>query len=222
MTVEEFRGLVDAVRNIAHLGRLKKKLLTIKDEREFEQVRSQVAGSIKDNAKGTVPERRMSDRGPLVSTARMFRGFFASHRKFASFVRQFDGWQDGGAAWEYLVRNMNDRGDFEAVEREKATQKLGEILQPLIDGGRLGEKRFFESSGKSFTREERLAIALNMGNEINRERVQSGERLTPQQLGEVLDTLTKSGAEGLGLFQQLQARYGRQATPADRAGTGMG
>jgi len=36
-----------------------------------------------------------------------------------------------------------------------------------------------------------LGIALNMGNAVNRERVLSGERLTPAQLSSILDTLTK-------------------------------
>ncbi len=37
MTVEDFRGLIDTVRNIEHLGRLKKKLLTARDERALEE-----------------------------------------------------------------------------------------------------------------------------------------------------------------------------------------
>jgi hypothetical protein len=191
MTLEELRGLTDAVKNIEHLGRLKKKLLTAKDQREFQAVADAIAAAITDNAKGIVAERRISDRGPLVDTAALFRNFLADHRKFASVVRQFDGWQDGGVAWEYLVRNMNEAGDFEAVENEKATLKLQELFKPVLAGGKLTAKTYFPALDKSFTREERIGMALNMGNEVNRERVLSGEHLSPGQLQGVLDTLTK-------------------------------
>lgn len=191
MTLEELRGLTDAVKNIEHLGRLKKKLLTAKDQREFQAVADAIAATITDNAKGIVAERRISDRGPLVDVASLFRNFLADHRKFASVVREFDGWKDGGVAWEYLVRNMNEAGDFEAVENEKATLKLQELFAPVLAGGKLTAKTYFPALDKSFTREERIGMALNMGNEVNRERVLSGERLSPGQLQGVLDTLTK-------------------------------
>lgn len=191
MTLEELRGLTDAVKNIEHLGRLKKKLLTAKDQREFQAVADAIAASIVDNAKGIVAERRISDRGPLVDVGSLFRNFLADHRKFASVAREFDGWKDGGPAWEYLVRNMNEAGDFEAVENEKATLKLQELFAPVLAGGKLTAKTYFPALDKSFTREERIGMALNMGNEVNRERVLSGERLSPGQLQGVLDTLTK-------------------------------
>lgn len=191
MTLEELRGLTDAVRNIEHLGRLKKQLLTAKDQREFQAAADAIAGSIMGHAKRTIPERRISDRGPLVAAGSLFRNFLADHRKFASLVREFDGWKDGGPAWEYLVRNMNEAGDREAVENEKATMRMHELFAPILEDGKLTQKTYFPALGKSFTREERLGIALNMGNEINRERVLSGEKLSPGQLQTVLDTLSK-------------------------------
>lgn len=200
MTVEELRGLRDAVKNIEHLGRLKNKMLTAKDQRDFDDVADAVQASIVDNATGIVPERRASDRGFLVQPRALFRKFVASHRKFASQVRQFDGWKDGGTAWEYMVRNMNDAGDFQAVQNEKATVALSDIFRPLLEGRSLGVKTFFPQIGKSFTHEERIGIALNMGNEVNRERVLSGENLSPGQLQAILDTITE---KEWGIVQQI-------------------
>ena len=191
MTVEEFRGLVDAVKNIEHLGRLKKKLLTIADAREFAAVVDELRGSIEANATGTVVERRASDRGPLVQVGKLFRNFLADHRKFASLAREMDGWKDGGRMWDYLVRSMNAAGDKEAVMREQATVKLSALMAPILKQGGLGKKTFFDKAGKSFTREEVLGIALNMGNLVNRERVTSGENLSPAALTDVLNSLSK-------------------------------
>lgn len=190
MAVEEFQGLIDSVKNIEHLGRLKKKLLTAVDQREFEAAVDEIRDSIEDNAKRTVPERRTSDRGLLVDAGKLFRSFVAEHRKFASLVQELDGFEDGGPAWEYLVRTLNTAGDFEAVENEKATIALEALFKPVFGKKALRAKTYFPTIGKSFTYEERLGIALNVGNEANRERVLSGELLSPQQLDTILDTLT--------------------------------
>lgn len=191
MTVEELRGLYDSVRSIEHLGRLKTKLLTAVDQREFAAAVEAITTSIQDNAKRVVPEQRMSDRGVLVEGKRMFKGFLADHRKLASVAREMDGWQDGGVLWEYLIRPMNSAGNKEAVMREQATVHLGELLKPLLRGESLAKKTYFPDIGKSFSREERIGIALNVGNEINRERIMSGEKLNPAQLQTLLDSLSK-------------------------------
>src|SRR5262249_18450938 len=108
LTLEEFRGLVEAVKNIEHLGRLKKMLLTAQAKREFDAAVTELKDSIDENAKGkTVKERRASDRGALVAVSQIFRNFMADHRKFASLAREMDGWKDAGPMWEYLVRTMN-------------------------------------------------------------------------------------------------------------------
>lgn len=191
LTLEEFRGLLDAVKNIEHLGRLKKKLLTAKDQREFAERVTEAAETIRENARGTVPEQRASDRGPLVGISRWFAKFTADHRKFASLMRQFDGFKDGGALWELLVRPMNEAGDFEASRREKATIDLSRLFEPILKAGKLAQKTFIPQINRSLTREERIGVALNMGNEVNRERVLTGEKWTPAQLQAVLSTLTQ-------------------------------
>ncbi|MER1940653.1 hypothetical protein ABS755_08085 [Castellaniella sp. FW104-16D08] len=191
LTLTELRGVLDTVKQIEHLGRLKTRLLTAADNRAFAQVVDEISASITDNAARTVKERRTSDRGRLADIGTLFRNFTADHRKFASLVREMDGWQDGGPMWEYLAQSMNRAGDREAVMREQATIELSNLLKPILKTGKLNEKTFFRSVGKSFTREERIGIALNMGNETNRERLISGEGLPPAAQREILDTLTK-------------------------------
>jgi hypothetical protein len=146
LTLEEFRGLLDAVKNIEHIGRLKKKLLTAKDEREYAAVVQELQDSIEKNATGTVKERKSSDRGPLVSVGQIFRNFMADHRKFASLAREMDGWKDGGRMWERLVRTMNEAGNAEASAREKATIKLSEMLAPILKGEKLSKKTYVRRS----------------------------------------------------------------------------
>lgn len=193
MTVEEMRGLVDAIKQVEHLGKLKNKLLTAKDNRDFATTVNNLITSIQENAGDKVADNRT--RANLQGRAeRLFKGFLAQHRKIASLSRELDGFKDGGPMWETFIRTMNEAGDKEAVMRAKATQDIGKLLDPIMKrgAGKMGGKGlFFESVGRSLNREERIGIALNTGNEGNMQRLLGGEGWTREQIQPILDTLTK-------------------------------
>lgn len=190
LKVEEFRGLVDTVRQIEHLGRLKHKLLTAADQRAYEVVRDEIAGSIRENAQG----READTRTPTTNMGRAVQGlkrFWAAHIKAATWARVMDGGKDGGPMWEYFVRSANERGDQETTMRAEATGKLSEILAPVFKLGKMGGKgQFFPGINRSLNREARLAIALNTGNTGNLQRLLGGEGWTMAQLAPVLQSLT--------------------------------
>lgn len=190
MTIEQLRGLRDTVKQIEHLGRLKHKLLTAKEQREWDAIRDEIATSINDNA----GDRKADTRTPatvLGKSLRSLREFGAAHIKAATWARIFDGGRDGGPVWEYLVRSANERGDQETTMRAQATEQLHAILAPLTPrGGLAGKATYFPSIGKSLTREQVLSMALNTGNASNLQRLLGGEGWTLDQLQPVLATLT--------------------------------
>lgn len=192
MTVEELRGLRDTVKQIEHLARLKHKLLTAKDQREYEAVRDEIAASINENA----GDRRADTRTPTTNTGRAVQGlkrFFAAHVKVATWARILDGGRDGGPVWEYFVRSANERGDMETTMRAEATTKLSDILAPVFKLGKMGGKGvYFPTIGRSLNRESRIAIALNVGNQSNLQRLLGGEGWTMAQVQPVLDSLSKT------------------------------
>ncbi|MFN7341418.1 MAG: hypothetical protein ACK5VI_10110 [Opitutia bacterium] len=189
MTVEEFRGLVETVQQIEHLGRLKNKLLTARDQRTYEAIRDGIASSIVENA-GT---RSAETRTPATwggRVAQLGRRFVAAHLKVATLANVMDGGKDGGPMWEYFVRSPNERADQETTMRAEATIALSKILAPVMDAGRMTTKKAFPSIGRSLTREQRIAIALNMGNAGNQQRLLGGEGWTEAQVAPVLESLT--------------------------------
>lgn len=187
LTVAEFRGLVDAVKNIEHLGRLKQKLLTAKDQREFEAVVSDAAASIREHANRDVVTK-IERNLPTDRARELGAGYLAMHRKLPSLVREMDGGRDGGVMWERFLRPLNEAGNAEAVMRERATMTLAALFKPL---SKLRELMPIPEIGRSLSREARLAVALNVGNVQNRQRILDGERWSPAQLQAILDTLTK-------------------------------
>lgn len=190
MTVEEFRGLVDTVKQIEHLGRLKNKLLTAAGQREYEAARDEIVASIEEYAQG----RQADTRTPTTNMGRALQGlkrFWASHIKAATWARVMDGGKDGGPMWEYFIRSANERGDMETAMRAEATAKLSAILDPVFKLGRMGGSgQFFASINRSLNREARLAIALNTGNAGNIQRMLGGEGWTLPQILPVLQSLT--------------------------------
>ena len=189
LTLDELRGLRDAVRQIEHLGRLKGKLLASKAKRDFEAVRDELADSIEANARGRTADTR-TPATVLGRSLASIKRFGALHIKAATWARIFDGGKDGGPVWEYLIRGANAAGDFETARRAQATEALTKILAPVLKSTKLHRKAHYASIGRSLTREQVLGIALNTGNEGNWQRLLDGEGWTRPQVAGVLNTLT--------------------------------
>ena len=186
MTVEELRGLVDAVKNIEHIGRLKNKLLTDKKNREFTATVEALSESIRAKATETItlPDETRHGFIPWVV------GFWSNHRKLTSLFRQMDGNADDGLLWDVLGRGMQERGTDEEVRLALATQELARIMEPVrnMKGGFSGAK--MTAGGVTLSRGGRLAVALNFGNEQNRQRLMDGNQIGPEQAHEIMATLS--------------------------------
>lgn len=191
LPMEDFRGLVDTIKQIEHLGRLKNRLLTAQDKRTFDQIREEMVTGIIENGKG----RQADTRTPNTVLGEKLMGlkkFWASHIKAATWARIMDGGKDGGPVWEYLIRAANMSGDREVAMREKATKDLSKILGPVLSVNKMGGKgTYFPSVNRSFNLEARMAIALNTGNASNMQRLLGGEGWTREQIQPILDTLTQ-------------------------------
>lgn len=190
MSVEEFSGLVDTVRQIEHLGKLKNELLVARETRTYKAARDQIVDSISKHSVG----RTADTRTPVSVSGRIaqgIKGFFAAHIKAATIARILDGGKDGGPMWEHFIRTANDRADTETVMRHEATEKLTKLLKPVMALGKMeGKGQLFDSIGMALNREQRIAIALNVGNEGNLQRLLGGEGWTRAQIEPVLQSLT--------------------------------
>lgn len=188
MTVEELRGLVDTVKNIEHLGRLKERLLTARDDRAFADVVGAVATSIVSHGGAVRPVELEGEKG----VKPWLQGVAASHRKINSLANQMDGGIDNGPVFDALVRPMNAAGTREQVMIEQATVKLAELYAPIhaLKGGTTGAKVFIPEIGASLSRGGRLSVALNWGNEGNRQRLMDGDHWNADQVNAIVRTLS--------------------------------
>src|SRR5574343_143940 len=178
VTVDELRGLRDTVRQIEKLGRVKNTLLTAKQKRDFQAVRDLLRDSILENAGGRVADT-LEPATVLDRKLKSLREFGTAHIKAATWARVLDGGKDGGPMWEYFIRPANEAADMETRMRAEATEKLHGILAPVIKAGRMdGKGQFFATINRSMNREQVFAMALNMGNMGNIQRMLDGEGWT--------------------------------------------
>ena len=193
MTVEEMRVLVDTVKGIEHLGRLKNKMLTARDKRTYQEIRDNIVESIKENAR-THDKRTSTAANNIERVEDGFSGFMWGHIKISSIARILDGGKDAGAFWNYFIRPINEAADREATMTAETAQKLEEILKPLNDN--LTHREYWRNAeyqigGQKFTRRQLFAIALNMGNEGNIQRLLSGGHGSVRNwnIAEVMDAM---------------------------------
>ena len=193
MTVEEMRVLVDTVKGIEHLGRLKNKMLTARDKRTYQEIRDNIVESIRENARDH-DKRTSTAANNIERVEDGFSGFMWGHIKISSIARILDGGKDAGAFWNYFIRPINEAADREATMTAETAQKLEEILKPLNDN--LTHREYWRSAeyqigGQKFTRRQLFAIALNMGNEGNIQRLLSGGHGSVRNwnMAEVMDAM---------------------------------
>jgi hypothetical protein len=192
--VSEFRDLVDAVKQIEFIGKNERKLQLAEERAAFEETRDEIVTRIRAVAK--VRGLDVDPRSPLTNigrTAAALRGFAAQHLKAASVARILDGGKDDGPLWNAIIRTANTAADMETTMRAEASAKLAEILGPVFKLGNMGGKGiYFPSIDRALNREARIAIALNVGNDGNRQRLLDGEGWTMAQIQPVLESLTEA------------------------------
>ncbi len=118
------------------------------------------------------------------------------------------------------MQPLNDAADAEAVMNAAATKALFDLVQEAYPGTekvKLYEKSFTKEVGQSLTKMGRLMVALNWGNESNRDRVRTGYKWDDQQVRAILDTLDERDwkfVQGVwdfidGYWSQIEAKHQR-------------
>lgn len=187
LSVDELNAINEAVRNIANLASLKNKLTLIAEKRQLDEVAGDAIEHILANSKGG-KAKKIETALPGEQLGRWAKGFMLIHKKFATFFRQMDGWQDNGMMWNLFVRPLNDRADYEAVQRAEATTKLRELFRTYRDDN-MFKKTFVPALGQAMTLQGRLMVALNWGREENRQRLMDGNGFTQAQIDGIFATL---------------------------------
>ena len=228
MTVEEMRGLADTVRQLEHLGRLKNRLLANQAKRSYQEVRDELADTLDASAKAQhrkAQERREAATG-LQKAGALLRGGYWAHLKMSTIVRMFDNGRDGGAFFTHFLLPLKQAADKEAAMQAEVSQKLYEVLKPLAKHtgrlkNRIGGKTHYQGLGE-LTRGQLFAVALNMGNAGNIQRLLDGEGWRMEDVQRALSSaLTAQEWQAVQGVWDLLESYRPQIAALERRMTGV-
>jgi len=219
LTVEELMGLRDTISGIEHLARLKHRLLTAANDRDYEAVRDEIAAGIVAHARASGKNTRTASH-LTGRTLEKVRAFGAAHIKASTWARIMDGGQDDGPVWRYLIRPANEAANHETQMKAELVQRLDAIMRPILEPvpatDKVGKGRSFPSINESLNWQERFAVALNVGNESNLQRLLDGRGWTMAQIQPVLESLTAQELHAVQAVWDLFEAYRPQVAEQGR------
>ena len=174
MTVTQMDELVNAVKNIEHLAKLKGKLVAGKKARDFAEAKDALIAQIYTTQPEKVKAKTQNPR-LLQRVLDPVTQFQAELTKPEFIARWIDG-ETAGTAHELFFQPFVD-AQIDKLDMEVA---LGKQLEAVFKGMTPAQKakmgRSYDIFGVETKGEEVLAIALNLGNEGNTRKLLEGER----------------------------------------------
>lgn len=192
LTMAEFKELVDTVKAIEHIGRNQGKLIAAQKKRTFEVVKEQILSKLI----GDVKVRQNITPSKVDKAIKAAKTFFAEPKKAEFIVDMLDGFEGiEGPIYQAVFQPIVEAENQETLDKKEASKKLTEIFNKhytKAERKKFRTKRFkVLGHTESFTKENLLAIALNMGNEDNIDRLLAGHKWNEAQLYSALNMLDK-------------------------------
>ncbi|PSD33468.1 hypothetical protein C7E17_02480 [Stenotrophomonas maltophilia] len=206
LPITEFRELHDAVTNIARLAKLKNKLLSNKDQRDWESAQAELAGAIRGAiAEGKPLPLSDADLTAMQKVGATYTGLMDWVLRPETVVEWLDGGETG--PWHDFLWNQAEAAQQQRIElRNRVGGMLEQTMKALTPAQRADLNRlvYVPSLGRSLSKNTIVAAALNMGNAGNRDKLMRGGFIgknaevvpfTPQNIAEMLGHLTPADAQ---------------------------
>lgn len=212
MTVAELEDFISLLKQVAHVGRNFEMHRLGKIQQSINDTVAEGKKEIREAADAQKREFFTNERTPDTAMAKVkdkLQKFFYNHLKIATWCRVFDQNRDDGFFWNLFIKSANDRANFENSMREQVTVKLQNVLLPLFrNKSPSSDPMTFEGLDRPLTYGNRLAIALNWGNDGNRQRLMGGDpQLTPEIIQQVLSSLTRKEWQAVELIWQIFEQF---------------
>lgn len=198
LSLEEARGMRDAVKNFEHIGRRWREVLDAKKNRLLDEAVAEMSANM-----ATVKPlafARPDDHSPgIVESIDMGRQRLHGQLARVEFMaRAMDGYKNNGPVWNNLFRPLTEARDREETRQDVAHQQVDQLFSAYSAKERadMWTKKTFcpqvlnrrtGRMGMNFTKQEVLSIALNTGNEYNFKALVDGFEWSPDQVRALLD-----------------------------------
>jgi hypothetical protein len=190
LTVEEVRGIGDAIKNVAHVAGRQNKLLSGAAKTDFQATVDGIVASIEANNELRDQDDRYASE-QMERLMNVLQNSDAWLTKPEALFLALDGDQQGDA-WRNLFKPLADAEAAEIRMWEKVGKELQDIWSAYTpkEKAELHTKKFHIGSiRKSKSKAELLSVALNWGNTGNRLALMEGYGWSQQQVDEMLSKL---------------------------------
>lgn len=170
LAVEHLRGVVDSLKNIEHTARLKQKLIDAKSQRELDEVVGDIIAAFDANVKKRPPSRVATKSEQRRGKVRQFLDLVLNA---GTILREIDGFADMGATYRNIKAPLDDAMNRLQVRRRNAAVALDDIyaVYSKDERRRMAVRELVPELGYALSKWEKIAVALNTGNEGNYQRL---------------------------------------------------
>lgn len=176
LTVQQLRDLQDWVKNLEHMARLKSKLISAKQLRDFEAAKAAAIASMTANNEWN---EQFPDYNPtfLKRVGKKLTQWHAELVNLEFICMKYDG-DKRGWMWNNIWLPISQAQDTMANRKIKASADIKKLMAKHgLSAKSLKRKVAVQEVGVSMTAESRIAVVLNMGN------AQGMQRLTTAGMG---------------------------------------
>lgn len=225
MAMTDLKDIVDTVKQIAHLANTKNTLRLGKEERDAVKIDDSMAASVRAGSR-----QRNSTTGIPSVGDRAFGGlmqFRAIQGAATDIARELDGFVDGGPVWDNTIRVLRDAQAQTDLKLREAQESLADLYRTHYSReelSRMARARPMEAvNGDLWSHERLLALAMNWGNEGNRQAIltQVRGRLSAQQVGTLLGQLDARDWAFVQRAWDMIDSYWPQIAETERRRTGL-
>lgn len=192
MTVEEIRGVGDTIKQMAHIGRWKQSMIDDGKRRDFEALVNEAVETIeRQPQRGVSQMRRGTTRlqDVLGDVGSWFRSVDAALLKMETMFEWLDGDKTGRGVFGRFFRRV---ADAQAKERDLQKDLVGKAKAiydavPKEQTAQWNTQHVVEELGVKLNKSQMIAVALNMGNASNMQKMLQGEKWAEEAVRAMLD-----------------------------------
>lgn len=201
MSLDQFRAMHDAVKEISYTGKIQDKFLTLFDKvsikeaalKASQQIRENVSKPFEgDNLGGAKFESEFKNK--LDAITKMPSNVLAPNLvNLLTMCEYLDRLDVKGPMKEFVYRVLKNAEDTKHKKMSKAKDDLKNLQEKHFESGEMAklssEKVRLGQDGRYYSKAQILHMALNLGNETSRNRIEMGLRLS---LEESVDAINKN------------------------------
>ena len=175
MTVAEFTEVMDTLKNIAHLAKWKQRLLDDRDKLDFDQTVDAMVDDAIDEHKQWKEQAPDFTGSKLEIFKEHWEAFSAEHDKIEYVLESMDNFKTNGIWWRNMFKPIADAADVEMEMNDKFIEQMKTImLDRYTRKERNAWNKTVSTKKGKFNKKNIIAMALNWGNEYNRDAVIKG------------------------------------------------